>query len=430
MCCWHLLCRSWLCQDSASPVQVPQPGGFPGVAVVNNPHAMPEMQEAQAWSLGWEDSLEKRVATHSSIRAWRIPWTEEPGELHSMGSQRVRLDWASEHITCPSHSACRHGVPGCNQTQVAKLRALYVLTVQGLGRVDNPVSSGEVDLYSGWELQLHVPARNSSPPPGLPLKSSILRSSTHPPRPDDFVVQSFPAPGSFPVSQIFASGIGQSIGASASASVLPMNILCWFPLRLTGLISLLYTVVYICQSQSPNSSHPSPFSLGIHTFVFYVYSALFLMPFYVNSLFWSTQLLLWVGRSSPPDRPGSKGSHSQRLSPSGSVCVWIWNQVPPPFFQDPPLNHSQKDSPLQGKSFGVSRKSWARSLCPSAASDLGEVAQPTLYHGNGKRWPHFLRQKANMNLLYDLGSTGWICYYHRHCDSQHIKGTAIISCYC
>ena len=120
--------------------------------------------------------------------------------------------------------------------------------------------------------------------------------------------------------QLFASG-GQSIGASASASVLPMNIPCWFPLGLTGLISLLYTVVYICQSQSPNSSHPSPFPLGIHTFVFYVYSALFLTPFYVNSLFWSTQLLLWVGRSSPPDRPGSKGSkHLGRLTYCLSFC--------------------------------------------------------------------------------------------------------------
>ena len=231
------------------------------------------------------------------------------------------------------------------------------------------------------------------------------------------------------MSQLFASG-GQSIGASASASVLPMNIPCWFPLGLTGLISLLYTVVYICQSQSPNSSHPSPFPLGIHTFVFYVYSALFLTPFYVNSLFWSTQLLLWVGWSSPPDRPGSKGSQSQWLSPSGSMCVWIWNQVPPPFCQDPLLCHSQEDSPLQGKSFGVSRTSWALSLCPLAASDLGQVAQPTVYHLNGKWWPQFLRQKANMNLLYALGSTGRICYYHRHCDSLHIKETAIISCYC
>ena len=43
-------------------------------------------------SLGWEDLLEKEMATHSSILAWRIPWTEEPGRLQSMGSQRVRND--------------------------------------------------------------------------------------------------------------------------------------------------------------------------------------------------------------------------------------------------------------------------------------------------------------------------------------------------
>ena len=47
-------------------------------------------------SLGWEDHLEKAMATHSSILAWRIPWTEEPGRLQSMGSQRVRHDWATK----------------------------------------------------------------------------------------------------------------------------------------------------------------------------------------------------------------------------------------------------------------------------------------------------------------------------------------------
>ena len=51
---------------------------------------LPGMQEAQVRSLGWEDSLEKEMATHSSILAWRIPWREEPGGLQSMGSQRVR----------------------------------------------------------------------------------------------------------------------------------------------------------------------------------------------------------------------------------------------------------------------------------------------------------------------------------------------------
>ena len=47
------------------------------------------MQETWVQSLGWEDPLEKGMTTHSSILAWRIPWTEEPGKLQSMGSQRV-----------------------------------------------------------------------------------------------------------------------------------------------------------------------------------------------------------------------------------------------------------------------------------------------------------------------------------------------------
>ena len=48
---------------------------------------LPAMQETQVPSLGWEDPLEKEVATHSSNLAWKIPWTEEPGGLQSMGSQ-------------------------------------------------------------------------------------------------------------------------------------------------------------------------------------------------------------------------------------------------------------------------------------------------------------------------------------------------------
>ena len=50
------------------------------------------MQETQVQSLGWEDLLEEEMATHSSILAWRIPWTEEPGGLQSMRSQRVGHD--------------------------------------------------------------------------------------------------------------------------------------------------------------------------------------------------------------------------------------------------------------------------------------------------------------------------------------------------
>ena len=53
---------------------------------------LPAMRETRVWSLGWEDPLEKEMATHSSILAWRIPWTEEPGGLQSTGSQRVGHD--------------------------------------------------------------------------------------------------------------------------------------------------------------------------------------------------------------------------------------------------------------------------------------------------------------------------------------------------
>ena len=50
---------------------------------------LPAMWEAWVGSLGWEDPLEEGMATHSSIQAWRIPWTEEPGGLQSVGLQRV-----------------------------------------------------------------------------------------------------------------------------------------------------------------------------------------------------------------------------------------------------------------------------------------------------------------------------------------------------
>ena len=59
---------------------------------VKNPTAMQGREEMWVRSLVWEDSPEKEMAAHSSILAWRIPWTEEPGGLQSMGSQRVGYD--------------------------------------------------------------------------------------------------------------------------------------------------------------------------------------------------------------------------------------------------------------------------------------------------------------------------------------------------
>ena len=53
---------------------------------------LPAIQETQVQSLGWEDPLEKEMATHCSTLAWTVPWTEDPGRLQSTGSQRVGLD--------------------------------------------------------------------------------------------------------------------------------------------------------------------------------------------------------------------------------------------------------------------------------------------------------------------------------------------------
>ena len=70
-----------------------EPLGFPSGSVVKN---LPAMQETRVPSLGHEDPLEKEMATHPSILAWRILWSEEPGKLQFTGSQRVRHDLAIE----------------------------------------------------------------------------------------------------------------------------------------------------------------------------------------------------------------------------------------------------------------------------------------------------------------------------------------------
>ena len=67
--------------------------GLQSDSVVKSP---PAMLEAQVQSLGQEDLLEKEMTTHSSILAWEIPWTEEPGRLQSMGSPRVGHDLATK----------------------------------------------------------------------------------------------------------------------------------------------------------------------------------------------------------------------------------------------------------------------------------------------------------------------------------------------
>ena len=159
---------------------------------------LPAMQETWVWSLGREDPLEKEMATHPSILAWRIPWTEEPGRLpQSMGSQRVSSVQFSRSVVSNSlrPHELQHARPPCPSPTPGVYPNSYPLS-----RWCHPTISSSVTHFSSC-------------------------------------LQSFPASGSVPVSQLFAWG-GHSTGVSASASVLSMNTPDWSPLGWTGWISL------------------------------------------------------------------------------------------------------------------------------------------------------------------------------------------------
>ena len=77
--------------------------GFLSGSVIENLPAIQEMQKTWVQSLSKEDPLEEGMATHSSILAWRNPWTVESGRLQLLGSQRVRHDLATEHTHLSTH---------------------------------------------------------------------------------------------------------------------------------------------------------------------------------------------------------------------------------------------------------------------------------------------------------------------------------------
>ena len=90
---YKVLLVSTLQQSRYLYIYIYTPGGTSLVAQMVKP--LPTIRETQVQSLGREDLLEKEMATHSSILAWKIPWMEEHGRLQSMGSHRVRHDWAT-----------------------------------------------------------------------------------------------------------------------------------------------------------------------------------------------------------------------------------------------------------------------------------------------------------------------------------------------
>ena len=90
---------------------------------------LPAMWETWVQSLGWEDPLEKEMATHSSILAWRIPWSEQPGGQQSTGLQRVRLSWATSLSLSNTHD-----YHGGSMVKNLSANAGDVGSIPGLGR--------------------------------------------------------------------------------------------------------------------------------------------------------------------------------------------------------------------------------------------------------------------------------------------------------
>ena len=131
------------------------------------------MRETWVWSLGWEDPLEKEIATHSSILAWRIPWTEEPGGLQIM--QRVGHDWATSLSLSPfiEHLYVRSCVCG--------------LVTQLCPTLCNPIdcSPPGSSVYIGFSRQecwsgLPFSSPGDLPNPGIEPRSSALQADSLP----------------------------------------------------------------------------------------------------------------------------------------------------------------------------------------------------------------------------------------------------------
>ena len=87
---------------------------------------LPAVQETWVWSLGLEDPLEKEMVTYSRILAWGIPWTEGPGRLQSMGSQRVRNDWATNTFTITFTYIQLNITPAIKMNKILSFEATWV----------------------------------------------------------------------------------------------------------------------------------------------------------------------------------------------------------------------------------------------------------------------------------------------------------------
>ena len=136
--------------------------------LVKNP---PAMQETLVQFLGQEDPLEECVATHSSILAWKIPWTEEPGGLQSMGSQRVRHNWVTKHM----HRVLVQGSPGGSDGKESACSAGDLGSIPGSGRSPEEGHGTHSSILVHGESHGQVPCTEE---PGR-LQSMVLQRVRH-----------------------------------------------------------------------------------------------------------------------------------------------------------------------------------------------------------------------------------------------------------
>ena len=155
----HLLI-SWLQSPSSVILEPKKIKSVTASLVAQMVKHLPAMWDTRVQSLGWEDLLEKDMATHSRTLAWKIPWTEEPGGLQSMGSQRVRHDWSTSLFPHVSHEE-RWALPKSG----AGICALDSVP-GGL-----PLYQGQVDHCYHLCQGIHVPAL---PELGLPPCSGCV----------------------------------------------------------------------------------------------------------------------------------------------------------------------------------------------------------------------------------------------------------------
>ena len=167
-------------------------------------HQLPEFTETH---IHW---AEKATATHSSTLAWKIPWTEEPGRLQPWGHEES--DMKSSEIKERFHF---HFHFQSLEKEMATHSSFIAWGIPGMAETDGLPSMGLHRVEHDWSDLAAATAWPLSHWCHPTISSSDVPFSSH--------LQSFPASGLFQTSQLFASG-GQSIGVSASTSVLPMII--------------------------------------------------------------------------------------------------------------------------------------------------------------------------------------------------------------